>query len=103
MGAILGTVIGRRRGAAIGTFLGGAAGTGVQALTKPPTAELPAESTLAPLLSAAPELPKEEKEARICIPVVCLRYRRNRVAGGSSAGGVGVLRNWRGLQMENEP
>ena len=46
VGAVLGIVIGRRRGAAIGTFLGGAAGAGVQALTKPVTAELPAESTL---------------------------------------------------------
>jgi len=45
VGAVLGIVIGRRRGAAIGTFLGGAAGAGVQALTKPVTAELPAEST----------------------------------------------------------
>ena len=46
VGAVLGIVIGRRRGAAIGTFLGGAAGSGVQALTKPAAAELPAESTL---------------------------------------------------------
>jgi hypothetical protein len=46
VGAVLGIVIGRRRGAAVGTFLGGAAGAGVQALTKPVTAELPAESTL---------------------------------------------------------
>jgi hypothetical protein len=46
VGAVLGIVIGRRRGAAIGTFLGGAAGSGVQALTKPAAAELPVESTL---------------------------------------------------------
>ncbi len=46
VGSVLGIVIGRRRGAVIGTFLGGAAGAGVQALTKPVTAELPAESTL---------------------------------------------------------
>jgi Mn2+/Fe2+ NRAMP family transporter len=37
-----------------------------------------------------------------CVPFVCLRYRRHRVAGGSSAGGVGLLWNWRGLPMENE-
>jgi hypothetical protein len=46
VGAILGTVIGRRRGAAVGSFLGGAAGAGVQAVTKPAAAELPAEFTL---------------------------------------------------------
>jgi len=58
VGAILGTVIGRRRGAAIGTFLGGAAGTGVQALTKPPTAELPAESTLSLRLESPLIMPR---------------------------------------------
>ena len=46
LGAIIGTVLGRGKGAAIGGVLGAVAGTGVQAVTKPAPARLPAESTL---------------------------------------------------------
>ena len=38
-----------------------------------------------------------------CIPAVCLGYCRHRLAGGSGTGGIGVLRNWRSLPMENKP
>ena len=46
VGALMGHVLGRGKGAAIGSVLGAAAGTGVQAVTKPASAELPAESTV---------------------------------------------------------
>ncbi len=46
VGTLMGHVLGRGKGAAIGSVLGAAAGTGVQAVTKPASAELPAESTV---------------------------------------------------------
>jgi len=46
VGAIIGTVLGRGKGAAIGAALGAVAGTGVQAVTKPASVELSAESVL---------------------------------------------------------
>ncbi len=46
VGAIIGTVLGRGKGAAIGATLGAVAGTGVQAVTKPASVELSAESVL---------------------------------------------------------
>src|SRR5882724_10385546 len=46
VGAIIGKVLGRGKGSAIGATLGAVAGTGVQAVTKPASVELSAESVL---------------------------------------------------------
>jgi hypothetical protein len=53
VGAIIGTVLGRGKGAAIGAALGAVAGKGVQAVTKPASVELSAESVLSLQLETA--------------------------------------------------